>query len=485
MTTEPTQYNYKDGRIWIQPRKFESYSLLLPYGITDIVDPTGSLNPLREPSPSKRRESVIVDTIRDEPGLVTFNIETHLKKTFNYMLGLRTRKVNYQVHLGHCGRPDNYLASTVAFHLPRSSRGDLQIDRGALINGTDGVIKLSAPWSAEALNVIDFEAEFVSARTIAESEDLAFAAFIVDDCGNSAYEPGDYGYIGGNYSLYGAVVWRTTDKGGTFTNVGDHPFGATENISDGIVIGEPYRHRLIVARGTSDVANPAEIAYADVTEDQTVSFVNVDVGAVDGAVVTKLLVLDWTNILAATDDGLIYKSRNGGATWSIVKASGSAVADMAGLGRTGKVVAVGASNAVYLSEDFGESWDTLTGITGTFTACELTMDGTIFVGASTGAMYGTYDDGVNWTTLSAQGTTPTAINDIAAYDDDNIWVAVETADGGRVVRSVDGGAGFYLWHLNMPSNTGINSLYLVDGNFVWAVGDDGFVTYTKTSVIGI
>lgn len=477
-----THYDIQDGRVWTQLKKFEPYKLLLPYGMSSLTDPVGSSNPVREPDAGKRRSQVTVDIIRGNAPLHTFTIETRLRKTLNYMLAMRNRRVRFQAHLGQCGRPDNYAASDIAIHLPRCLRGDLGIDRVAIIDGDDTPINVSVPWTAEGLDIIDFKTEFLSARTISEVENLNFAAFIKDDCGEG-YDPGQYGYVGGDDSLYGAVVWRTTDKGGSFSSVG-YPFAASEVISDGFVIGEPYRHRILVARGTTDAGNPAEIAYADVGEDQTVSWVNVDIGTDNGTYVLALAYSDWSNIYASLDTGEIWKSTNGGASWSQIKATGNAVNDISAL-RDGTVLAAGASNSVYISQDYGSTWSALSGLTGTFTACKVTPDGTLFVGSSAGALYGSSDGGVVWNTLSLQGITPTAVQDIQADNDDIIWVVATTADGGRVLRSTDGGAGFYLWTLNIPTNDDLNAIDVIDPNFVWVVGDIGFVTLTNSQVFGV
>lgn len=479
-----SDFNYKDGRIWMRHGKFQPYKLLLPYGMSDLVDPTGSANPIREPSADNRRETVVTDITRSEPGLITFNLQTRLRATLNYMLGFRTQRPDFQAHLGFCGRPDNFLSSEAAIHFPRCIRGDMNIDRVAIIQGDDSPVNIAVPWSSENMNFIDFAAKFLSARTISESENLNFATFILDDCGEG-FDPGDYGYVGGVFSLYGAIVWRTTDKGNTFSNVGSYAFGATESISDGVVIGEPYRHRLIVARGTADGSNPAEVAYADVDDTQTVTFVNVNVGSVDGQYITKLCAVNMGNIYATTNDGQIYKSVNGGVAWTSVKAATSNALNSIKALRDGTVLAVGANNGVFLSLDSGSTWTALSGITGTFTSCEVTPDGTLFVGNSAGELYGSADNGVSWTTLSAQGVTATSITAIESHGSEMIWIAVDTADGGRILRSVDGGTGFYLWKLAIPTNTGLNDINVVDGNFIWVVGNDGFVTLTSSNFIGL
>src|SRR4030042_2594372 len=141
-------YSYGDGRVWYQRNKFDTFDLLLPYGFTNITDPVGALAPVREPSASSLRASVITDLLRGEPGMPEFQIETRLMKTLNLMFGLKNCSVNFQAHLGACDRPDNYYSSDVILHWQRAFRGDMSIDRLAKIDGDDAPVALQVPWSA-------------------------------------------------------------------------------------------------------------------------------------------------------------------------------------------------------------------------------------------------------------------------------------------------------------------------------------------------
>jgi hypothetical protein len=147
---------------------------------------------------------------------------------------------------------------------------------------------------------------------------------------------------------------------------------------------------------------------------------------------------------------------------------------------------------LYLSKDFGETWDLLTGPTGgagdEVFSTHMTPDGTIFIGNNAGELYGSYDQGYSWISLGIQGVVPTSIDYIDGWGDSIIWIAVNTASGGRVLRSVDGGASFRLWSLNIPTNAGINALATVNPNVVFAGGEPqggtAFITRTTSNIIG-
>jgi photosystem II stability/assembly factor-like uncharacterized protein len=262
------------------------------------------------------------------------------------------------------------------------------------------------------------------------------------------------------------------------------------------VLGTKNNHRVIVARGTTDAGNPAEIAYADVTVMGTVTWVHVNVGSTNGEYITKLLWPDYRHLYATTNLGLVYTSTDGGATWTAVLTATDQLNDISAQTygeNAGVIWVVGDSNLIYMSEDFGQTWSAITAPTGGAgddnDTVAMTPDGTVYIGNNAGEMYGSYDQGLSWTTLSAQGVVATAIKSIRAWGDFVIWVALNTAAGGRVVRSVDGGATFRLWSLNIPTNAGLNTLVVVDPNIVFVGGEPqgstGFISKTKSQLLGV
>lgn len=490
-------YKYKDGRVWFQQRKFETFKLLLPYGITGVTDPVGNLTAIREPSAEKRGKSEIADITRGEPALPQFQLETRLQKTLNYMMGLHDCNVNVQAHLGMCDRPDNYYASSAIMHWERSHRGDLSIDRLAIIEGDNAPVQMQVPFVAEVGPLLfDMQVEFISARTILETEAVTGMFFLGSECFEDCKaqeDAGENGYIS-TKAMSGSVTnianaWYTDDKGETWKQTSTNPFAAALDISDVIAIGTAANHRVIVANGTTRIADPAQVAYADVTTLGTTTWVTADVGAIDGQFVTKLFYLDWMHVYALTNDGYIYMSGDGGATWTSVYTAGTVdLLDMGGL-RNGTLWAVGESAMVLMSTDYGSSWDAVTSPSaGNVTTVCVTLDGTVFVGDNAGAVYGTYDDGKHWTILALQGIVATTVSKIRAMGDSNIWVIADTAAGGKALRSIDGGASFRLWSLNMPTNAGLDALFVVDHNFVFVGGDPqggtAFISKTVTNIAG-
>jgi hypothetical protein len=497
-------YSYKDGRIWIQTKKFESYDLLLPYGMTGVTDPTGSLTAVREPSSERRRKTVIVDILRGEPGLPEFTMETRLNRTMNYLFGLGDLSFNVQCHMGESGRPDNYYSSEIMLMWGGVFRGDLALDRTALIEGDDAPDAISVPFSAEEGPIlVDLGVEFLSARTIAAVATPRAIAFLGQEYFRTDQSQEDQGENG--YAVFNAIwsstadVYYTEDNGESWAPTSADPFAVNENISDLLLVGKKNDHRIIVSRGSGDGSSPAEIAYADVTAIGTTAWVTVNVGSVNSQYINKLFMIDYMHIYAITNDGYIYMSNNGGATWTLkTSAPGVDLFDIKAIGQgqhAGVIVVVGESNLIYLSNDHGDTWDAKTGPAdgsgdNNLAVC-ITPDGTIYIGNDAGELYGSFDFCDEWTTLSAQGVTATAIRCIDNYGDQIIWVGLDTASGGRVVRSIDGGSSFRLWSLGIPTNGGVNDIVALDPNLLYVAADAEsmyntiVITRTTSNVIGI
>lgn len=497
-------YKHKGGRVWFQREKFVSYELLLPYGIADITDPRGAINAIREPSAATRGKSVITDIIRAEADIPGFSIDTRLRKTMNYLLG-QNCAWNFQAHLGQCGRADNYFASELGFHWEEGYRGDGAIDRAALIEGDNAPVAVTIPYMARYPYVlVDFKVEFLPARTILETEAITDMYFFpeecFEDCG-SQEDAGENGYAvtearwGSPVNV--ANVWYTENKTQTWAETSGgvyRPFGGGEDISCVVAMGVKNDHRVIVSRGSADLANPAEIAYADVDTFGTTEWINVDVGAVNGQYVTYMFWVDWTHLYAITNDGYVYKSDDGGATWSSVLTTAvNSLNDISAL-RDGTIWIVGDNGTIYLSTDYAVSWGAQTDPSGgdNLTTITVTPDGTIFVGDSTGGLFGSYDDATSWSALSVQGVTPTNIVRVRHADDSNIWIIVDLGGSlygtSKVLRATDGGANFRLWNLNLPTNSGLLALFVVDANLVNVGGEphggSAFISRTNPQIIG-
>lgn len=493
----------REGRVWAQFKKFQPYKLILLGGMTDLTSTRGALTPSRRPSRAVHGEEEISDVLRGSPDLPSFSLTTRLERAYNYLLGIRKcRLPGVQGHLGKCKRPDDFYGAHSIALFSKVYDGDMSMPTLTQIEGDDAKIEYTVPFSSiDGPIWCDMLKSFLSARTIAEAGDILDMYFFAQECVENCEAQEDAGangyvvtdaYAGSPTDT--AYVWYTTDKGDTWAQTSAAPFAAGEDIIAILVAGIVDDHRVIVFRGTTDAGAPAECAYADVTSFGTTVWNAVTIGAVNGQFVTSAFYLDDAHIYAGTNDGYIYKSTDGGITWTAELATG--VVRFYGIAAlsNGLVLAVGASNTIYISEDGGDSFSVLTGPSAgnTLNCVWITPDGTAFVGDNTGDLYGSYNRGDSWTALTLQGATATAVKRIMSFGDDNVFViANKTAGDGLCWESVDGGATFRLWALAMPTNSGLNALFVVDQNLVFVAGDahpvegDAFLTRTQSSLIGI
>ncbi|HKK75127.1 MAG TPA: hypothetical protein VJ953_08655 [Saprospiraceae bacterium] len=145
-------------------------------------------------------------------------------------------------------------------------------------------------------------------------------------------------------------------------------------------------------------------------------------------------------VWAGTDDGNLQVTRNGGDTWTNVKAKVPGVPADAWVSRVeasrfreGTCYVTFDNHRyddfkayVYKTDDFGESWTTITnGIEDGYSAYVIKEDvekeGLLFVGTEN-AVYASYDDGANWTPL--MNNMPTvAVHDLVIHPRDGDLVA--------------------------------------------------------------
>lgn len=141
------------------------------------------------------------------------------------------------------------------------------------------------------------------------------------------------------------------------------------------------------------------------------------------------LVVDGDNlhilVFDATAGSRFYTlggTRNPNEGARVVFETAQNIADMAACG--GSLVAVGDDASIQYSGDDGSTWRQLTApdsFTADITAVDL-VDGRVWIGAASGAIHYSLDEGDNWTNLLVSGITGT-VNDIKFAGDDIGWIA--------------------------------------------------------------
>jgi hypothetical protein len=494
------------GRIFFQTEELYDYDLTQCTGLTGWNKPRGAITAIRQQSRTRAQAEDMTGYVRASADMAAFTIQARLLEVGNFLINLDCES-NVQCLMIDCGDPEDYYGFRMGIGWVRCPPGDLAgAEPLAIISGDNTPITLNNPFSAiYGPYLIDFKVKFLSRRSIAETggiKDLVyFQEECLEDCLFKAGK-GQYGYAVAESQPGSPVdksaVWFTEDYSDNWSQASTQPFLGGEGISCVVVKGTVLNHRIIVSRGTTDAANPAEVAIADCTVIGQTSWSYANVGAVNGEYINYMAWPNARNLFAVTNLGRIYKSQDSGLTWDVVylNASGFALREVS-FTRGGIGWVVGNSNVILITDDYGETWTVVVGPVGgvvNYTTCNVSTDRKLFIGCSNGNVYATVNEGIDWLTRPMQGIIATNIVRVRSYDTHWIWVIADIANtpplsgASRVLRSTNGGATFRQWDLaqNLAPNNGLNALAVIDVNRVVVAGNPylgtAFLTKTQTTI---
>ena len=180
---------------------------------------------------------------------------------------------------------------------------------------------------------------------------------------------------------------------------------------------------------------------------------------------------DGVDAWAVGDNGLWYRTLDGGNAWGNGSLGPSALRDVAARGLT--VIAVGDSGKIWRSTTSGGGWQ-LTVVAGTpdLRAVAMPVGSTAYVVGGGGTILRSDDDGATWTP-QVSGVS-VRLNAARFIDATEGWAVGE---GGKALSTTDGGA---TWNpVALPTT---RALYAVDqrGGRVWIVGAYG-TAYASTN----
>lgn len=217
------------------------------------------------------------------------------------------------------------------------------------------------------------------------------------------------------------------------------------------------------------------VAYSD---DEGVTWTTVNIGgATAGHGPTlggTLHVIDAESIWLASAAGFIYKSEDGGASWTAME-QGAITTDPythIHFFNANRGVAVSSSGVVAVTRDGGNTWTAATVVTGTpdLLSCWMPESETIWVGDDDGNLWYSHDFGTTWTERTGLSGAPAAINDVEFFDSQVGFLAVDDASpSGEVHQTILGGFSFR--EIPTPANSGINAIHVVNQNLAFMVGE--------------
>jgi photosystem II stability/assembly factor-like uncharacterized protein len=273
-----------------------------------------------------------------------------------------------------------------------------------------------------------------------------------------------------------AEVIVTADSGVTWAATATDPFAAGEDVSAVVCFQlNKDTNRIVVARGTADLANPAEIAYSD---DSGTTWTNVNVGTTAGQFAPdndSLFDLDRNNIWMTTNDGYVYKSEDAGESWSVQESGVITANDIfcINFADTNNGFFAGEGNIIARTSDGGQTWSAVTAPAAQAAddIIALEWSGRWWIGYNDGELWFSEDDGTNWTQRTYDGgASQAAINAIDFATELHGFMVTDTAAPvGTIYHTVDGG---YTWEpLTTTTNSGLNSIVACDPNLAYAVGE--------------
>lgn len=430
------------------------------------------------------------------PGTPAVTIDSFLTDTRDRIMKAHlTGEIAYlQLRGKSCGTQiDNPFGNSVSVHFEATRSGDASIgDKPA--NRTSADITQTTPFSAIGYSV--WYDGVLTKQTTTETTDANsawFADWGKDTCGSGYAGPNRIGYIACDAGAAAiANILYTTNGGATWAATSADPFIADEHTN--FIVGfqkSATQFRIIVGRTVTDGSNPAEIAYADITygDEGTTVWTPVNVGSVNGEVITSIFVARTQAIFATTDGGEIYRSTSQGESWTEVYSGANAINAMA-IDIDEDIYAAGAANTLLKSSDGGASFSVVTGPTGSDASTAIHIsNNAIWLGNGTSIWYTeaktpssanqwtqSKDFGANHsvTTIHAKGRA-TGINGGSSQLLD-VVVNDSTGNDGDVWKTLDGGG---TWEeITNLTNSGYGIAFFsdADDNFAVIPGEDDGAT---------
>jgi len=471
-----------EGAIWAQPDGPNTKPQFLGcHEVGSITQPSGTLNLVYCSDPSGPNKYKVVGSYKSAPGAVSTSIETVLSEVADYLERWPCPGTIF-INKVECGRKDVFNAYSRSFVLRAADITSRSLDNLASRTPDSQQESMqSFEISAEELmDAFDLKAVRMS---ISETEAMNDIWACGEDtcagpCGVSESEEDYLMAVGdaasGSPSEKADVM--ISEDGDTWDHTPTEPFAATEAIASVVCFPTAKAtKRILVARGTTDAGNPAEVAYSD---DDGATWTNVDVGTVNGQYATgpdSLFALDMFNIWLTTTGGYIYFSEDSGATWTAQESGVITAGDMNGVhfADEDNGYAVAQAGIVARTVDGGGTWSatTITSVAAGDGECVRALgEFRAWVGTDDGRIFYTNDAGVTWSERNFGGS---GIGEVAAIDfkEELIGLLVHNDAGGTgtLYTSIDGG---YSWQaLTTPANSGLNSCEIIKPYLMYAAGE--------------
>lgn len=449
------------------------------HAITSVTRPRGNNTLNYCPDPVHPGRYVVSSKTKAPPGLVTYSIESKMYKLFSH---LETIKCPFPViaQVVDCSPKDEYWNWVRAFIFTNSD---------PVQEGISNLLTMSE--ENEVMMTFDMEADemlrlaklrIARDSSIAETQALnhVFACDLdicAGPCGaaNAACDT--------LYAVSDAVSGSASGKGSlwimqndTWTAAAADPFATSEHIIGGTCFAlDRSTRRVLVFRGSTDAAAPAEAAYTD-DGGATWTLVNIGASNAEFVISSKAIhALNQNNIWVGTNLGRIYFSSDGGGTWVAQENQGihAAAWNWVQMLDDRNGFAGGVGDVIATTTDGGQVWSQVnaTGQGGDITAGAVIDVNNFWVGTDDGELFFTTDAGVTWTQrVGFSGSGIGRVDDIRFINSQVGYVSMRNATPKSTLLTTRFG-GFNWETIDTPTNAGVNSLIACGLGLLYAVGE--------------
>jgi len=450
--------------------------------ISSVTKPKGNNTLIHCPDPVQPGRYRVATKTKAAPGLVTFTIETKMYGLFDYFENLNC-PVPIIAQAVDCAPKNEFWNWRRAFIFINAD--NVQEGLSNLLSGGDDENPVMMTFDMEADDMIRIAPLRISRdSSILETQALnhVFACdtdICAGPCG-AANEACDT-----LYAVSDAVVGSATNKAtvwimqnDTWTPADADPFDTGDAITAGTCFAiDRLTTRILVFRGTTDVANPAEAAYSD---DGGATWTRVNIGTDNGEFVTSpqaVHSINQNNIWVGTDSGRIYFSSDGGSSWQVQEDQGihAAAWNWVQMIDDRNGWAGGAADVIASTNDGGQVWNQVnsTGQGGDISSGSVIDTNNAWVGTDDSETFFTTDGGVTWTQRAGwngSGQAGGVVDDMKFVNNMVGYMSVRASGGKSTILTTRTGG--YNWEvIETPVNSGINSLIACGLRLVYAVGE--------------
>ena len=469
----PKMLTSKDGALWIQPDGANTETFFLGcHDVSDLTDPKGAKSLLQCFRADNSGWDVVGDTI-SPPDAVTLTITSLLFPQRDWLERVHCPYALYLL-MRDCGSANvfnNYVRGQLLTNVKNAQRSFSN-----MVMRTEDT-EASVATDVEAWPpLLDIDRLIVDRITTAETENLNDVVGndnerCAGDCGETLTKGMEVGAPADGNT---ANVQFSDDEGLTFAPANTDPFvGAVNAIAiQRFTVGRDTV-RWLVAEEALGAGVQGHVAYSDnamPVAGATWTRVNIEGVTGSGAISAGgIFAIDQKHIWmcgigAATDDGYIWFSNDGGESWITQEAG--IISPTNGYTQIHFAdeyngMAVGVAGMVVHTGNGGASWAQVTvPVAVQLQTVHMIDANSAWVGASNGTIWYTNDAGVTWNQrVGWNVTVGLDIRDIDFANDYQGIMAVNSAGlYGHLYYTTDGG---YTWDLlDTPVNEGLNAVWI-------------------------